>query len=219
MENSLKSWIGKNYHTGGIFELPILILGESVYVWNNEKLETSRIIELVSKNSTGSESHKFYTNIFLAFTQKERTNENKRFFWDSVAHFNYILTPVNGGPRTPPTPQMINDAKNALIGRINALDTQPTAIVVLGKRLWFNYLPKLGKPGPIIEDGANRHETRIVKTPRNKEILATWIYHPSSSFSSRHWHLILSKFITMAKQINDNQSLNNNNRSCTKPND
>jgi len=196
MKNYFHSWIGKNYSTGGMFKIPILILGESIYEWEGEKISSDRVVELVRNNATGIESHKFYTNIFSSFTDNERNVENKNEFWESVSHFNYIIQPIQGGPRIPPTDEMIKEAQNEFFNRIQALGTIPTCMVVLGKRLWNYYLPEQGEKGPEIEVNDIKHETWIYKC-NNKNIFTTWIYHPSSGFSSEYWFPIIRKFLLM----------------------
>jgi len=198
MQQYFQPWIGKNYSTGGMFEIPILILGESIYEWEDEKLSPDRVVELVRNNATGLETHKFYTNLFLAFTQKQRTVENKRIFWDSVSHFNYIISPIQGGPRIAPTSQMVKDAKSEFFNRIEMLGTIPSCVIVLGKRLW-GYLPEQGEQGPDIVINDMKHRTLIYNGVCQKQIYLTWIYHPSVGFSSNHWYLIINKFITMVK--------------------
>ena len=198
MQQYFIPWIGKDYSTGGMFGIPILILGESIYEWAGEKLNPDRVVELVRNNATGLETHRFYTNIFSAFTQKQRTVENKRIFWDSVSLFNYIISPIQGGPQIAPTSQMVKDAKSEFFNRIELLGTIPSCVIVLGKRLW-SYLPEQGEQGPDIATEDIEHETWIYNSTCQKQIYLTWIYHPSHGFSSNHWYPIIERFITMVK--------------------
>jgi hypothetical protein len=187
-----KPWVGSLYEQNGINGKNVLILGESIYRCN--KTSKDRCVELIENNCSGDETHKFYTNIYLAFMGpgSPRHVSEKRLFWDKVCFINFVDDVVEKGSRQPPERNSIEKARRDWQNVLLAL--QPNIVIALGKRLW-GYLPSSNCEYSFSVDNDNclhpvkeyNIEDRIVK--------ATYIYHPSSGFSSYAWNPVLKKFL------------------------
>lgn len=186
-----KPWIGSHYGQCGINGKAVLILGESIY--RCAKTSPRRCIELIENNCSGAESHKFYTNIYLACMGPDapRQRENKRAFWDRVSFINYVDDVVEGGSRHAPDGLSIEKAKRDWKNVLAALE--PHLIVVLGRRLW-GFLPPPDCEGRFAVDGLSWTPPLNIYEVDGKSSKATFMFHPSTGFSSRWWNPVISRF-------------------------
>lgn len=186
-----KPWIGSKYERHGINGKSVLILGESIYRCN--KTSPDRCIELIENNCSGVESHKFYTNIYLACMGPEapRRCENKRAFWDRVSFINFVDDVVEGGSRHAPDGSSIEKAKRDWKNVLAALE--PQLIVVLGRRLW-GFLPSPDCESRFAVDGLKWPPRLNIYEVDGKTSKATFMFHPSTGFSSRWWHPVIRRF-------------------------
>lgn len=187
-----RPWIGKRYDTGGLFRRRVLFLGESHYLWNEAASATPSLTrDCIEEQYRGDASHAFWTRIVIAGLGRKPSLEEKQRFWDSVAFYNFIQTPVGYGPRVRPAPAMWTDAQPPFLEILEAL--MPHLVIVLGREMWHN-LPEGFVPGPpfgrdrsaeswwyIVADARGRARTR---TPA----LAVGFRHPSAGFSGSYWH-------------------------------
>jgi hypothetical protein len=137
----------------------------------------------------------FWTNILMAFTSARSSMELRNQFWNSVAYFTFVQEYVGVGPGTRPTTQMWERGRKAfseIVGEI-----KPECVIVLGKELWYN-LPSEGRtPGPLIENPVQSNTWQYKYSPE-VSFLAYGVHHPSSGFSSRYWHPLISQAIRLA---------------------
>jgi len=194
-------WVGDRYGDGfrGPGQLQarkILILGESCYHYNQEDLEKNDgpdftrdcIRTAIDRVDTGSP---IFQNIEQAFLNEARQDgwapSGGAAFWNSLAFYNFVQSPVLGGPRTPPT-------KAAFLAswapfRIVLEALRPERVVVCGtSRLWPNM-----EPTPPTDRLHVHLESYRLEDGTNVPCLAT--YHPSSArYSWRKLHPILMAF-------------------------
>lgn len=128
---------GKNYDSGGMFGLKLMILGESHYEWKPGALTSNISDELINENIKGARSHRFYTNVFQAVTGQSKRSAGLpavKEFWESVLFYNYVQVPVGEKPRKSPSTAMWKDSKPAVVQTVQKYE--PDAILALGIRLW-----------------------------------------------------------------------------------
>jgi hypothetical protein len=186
-----KPWIGPKYGQPGINGKAVLILGESIY--RCARTSPGRCIELIENNCSGAESHKFYTNIYLACMGPDapRHRENKRAFWERVSFINFVDDVVEGGSRHAPGGDSIEKAKRDWKNVLAALE--PHLIVVLGRRLW-GYLPEPDCESCFAVEGLDWHPTVKIYEVDGKTSKATYMRHPSTCFTSRWWNPVIKSF-------------------------
>lgn len=188
-----KPWVGDNYGRNG---KSILVLGESIY--RCPRTSPDRCIELITNNASGTERHKFYTNIFLAFEgpEKARTPEEKSIFWHSVCYINFVDDLVESS-RLSPSRESFDKARDDWQRLLDHF--KPDYVVALGKRLWDNlptgtgqdYISTLDKPNHPVR--SYEHSTGTVKI--------TYVYHPSARFSSGVWHQVINELFDNGQQL------------------
>lgn len=144
-----RPWIGGDFATGGIFDLKVMILGESHYVWEDlppPRIETQRIIERIARSDYES---RFHPNVEIAVLGAKQFADDRRCFWNSVLFYNYLQEPLPNS-RQPPAAASWQAAEPAFREVLER--HAPQVILVLGKRLW-GCLPGEGRPGPILHLG------------------------------------------------------------------
>lgn len=191
-------WEGRNYGKESVFGLPIMILGESLYEWEDGVSTPDRTKILVGENATGEWSHRQFTILCKTFMGEEISIETKNAFWNSVAYYNFIQEMVGGKARKRPTWQMWQDAAKPFFEILQKL--QPACLLVAGKNLWDN-LPKPMKTGPNLRIDNEIMETRYYATHGANMILAGYINHPASfGFKKDYWRLWVTSLIETAKK-------------------
>ena len=176
-------WQGKHYGSESIFQIPILIVGESNYTEDPEKEKphsefTHRLIERIIK---GSWKHRFFSNIQRTFVEDANTEELRYKFWHSVAHHEYIQDwlPCAGEA---PNEEMWEKAKP--IFRDVVAELKPKCILFVCKRVFVRVSKDFPTSTPLVIDKDYPSTLEIYKDPhptvRIDNALASWIYHPSS---------------------------------------
>jgi hypothetical protein len=86
-----RPWQGNHYGSESIFQIPILIVGESNYgVSEGSEQDAVFTHGLVSSIIDESWRHNFFSNTQRTFVENANTPESKSEFWHSVAHYEYI---------------------------------------------------------------------------------------------------------------------------------
>ncbi len=194
-----RPWLGRHYSSGGLFDLRLLILGESHYVWESRqppRNETERITEWIA---SGQEAKRFATNIEIAVLGQKPPPEGRREFWDSVAFYNFVQKPLPG-PRSRPTPEMWTSAAPAFFDVLRL--HRPDFVLVLGEGLW-QWLPGEGREGPPIRYQGATRETWLYETDHKHEALAMRIRHPSWGFNALAWHPWVTRGLAAARNANE----------------
>jgi hypothetical protein len=178
-----------------------LIVSESYFNRSSEEapFDSERTKALVSNyvNSTWKgRAMNFFTNITNAFLggTGHPSDEKKRRFWNSVAHYVFVQKVVGTKPRQRPTEEMWLGSQQPFLEAIEEL--RPQLIIILGYATW-RYLP-CSEPGPLI-DGAKRKATYKYQMSDGNFALAYGIEHPSSGkFSPRYWHPFIINALKLA---------------------
>lgn len=192
-----RPWVGKNYHSGGIFGTRVLALGESHYEWKPNALNENTTLDLIQEQANGEDPYPFWTKIAIAFLNRKPSKSDKYEFWHSVMFYNYIQCSVGNGPRIRPKREMWDKSENAF--REILLVHQPRCIIVLGERLWNN-LPDFGKQGPDVTVDGARRETYLYPTDKEKFALASPTKHPSSpGYSAWEWYPWVKASVELSK--------------------
>lgn len=191
----IKPWIGDMYDTGGIFKERILVVGESHYCEDCEKLQdidlanfTQNVVQKVVDGKTAS-----WTGTFRKFGKSLVGNDSTSDaeIWQSVAFYNYLQTPVSG-PRMSGTPEDYDKAEPAFFEVIEAL--RPRVIIVWGvTRMWDNMPSKGWEMGEEIKiDGYNVKNGSYTLADGHR-VHTIWVYHPSSGYSWEWWNKVIKK--------------------------
>lgn len=174
-------WQGKHYGSESIFQIPILIVGESNYTEDPEKVKphdtfTHRLIESIIDASW---KHRFFSNIQRTFVEDANTEELRYKFWHSVAHHEYIQDWLPC-PGQAPTEEMWEKAKPIFQKVVTEL--KPKCILFVCKRVFVRVSKDLTST-PLVIDKDYPSTLEIYKKPhptvRINDALASWIYHPT----------------------------------------
>jgi hypothetical protein len=176
-------WRGKHYGSESIFQIPILIVGESNYTKDPEKEKphsefTRQLIERIIK---GSWKHLFFSNIQRTFVEDANTEELRYKFWHSVAHHEYIQDwlPCKGKA---PNEEMWKKAKPIFQDIVAEL--KPKCILFVCKQVFDRVSEDFPTSTPLVIDKDYPLALEIYKNPhptvKIDNALASWIYHPTS---------------------------------------
>ena len=174
-----------------------MALGESHYCANPAEF-TEDITRAIIRDLFDPESeHEPYKNTYAKFMNAlagERLDvDGKKTWWNRVAFYNYVQTPMTGA-RISPTSEDFANSEKAFFEVLEQL--RPTHVVVWGKRLYEN-MPNCGKELPAIrmKDGSDvrRWEYRL-KDGSPVKLLE--MQHPSTGFSTDYWSETLKLFLT-----------------------
>jgi len=188
-------WIGKNWgnpanQLGG---RKILLLGESHYSREEEagQADPDGTLRTFDLYVLGDRSLPFFTKLLQTVLGRKKHSMTAREiqdFWDSVAFYNYVPVYVSEGPRTSPTNEMFESGAapfNLVMDRL-----KPEIVVVSGHRLWWWVLKNDG-----YRDDPTKLDSFTIDTA-----LAVKIKHPSTGFSSGHWHSVLKTHLHELEQ-------------------
>jgi len=168
-------WIGGQYGDNSMFEIPILIVGESNYTDDLEREEphatfTHRLIEAII---CGSWKHNFFSNIQRTFVEEAKPKEVRAQFWHSVAHHEYIQDWLPK-PGVPPSEEMWKKGKSIFQEVVTEL--QPKCILFVCKRVYDEVARDRDFPqsSPSLTfDGGSRETLQI------QDARVTYILHPT----------------------------------------
>ncbi|OQX63399.1 MAG: hypothetical protein B5M56_02985 [Desulfococcus sp. 4484_241] len=188
-------WKGADYDNGGIFGKRILIVGESTYA--EEGVDISQYNILMAQDHIDGYRDSYRTKLLRVFLNREENNDDIKKFWQSVAFFNYITTPLQKARLAPSEHNWQKDVQP--LSEILA-DICPRLIVVVGYRMWdrwSNNSPCSKEEGPVI-NGAGRENTLYLSWGKGKA-LSYGLRHPNGrGFSWKNEHPYLMKAIRIA---------------------
>lgn len=196
-----KPWVGKEYHSGGMFTKKILILGEAHLCGGCEecgRIEnagecadfTSRnCIEILLNGETTS-----WTGTFRKFERSlvnhETDLEESRRIWNSVAFYNYIQKSMDTSRKSPEWVDFRN-SEEAFFEVLNEL--QPDLLIVWGVTRMYDMLPggDAWREGePLVVDGYSVKNGYYVLV-NGKYVRVLWVYHPSAGYSWDWWNKVI----------------------------
>ena len=196
-------WQGNCYGSESIFQIPILIVGESNYGVSGGSEEDAVFTHgLINSIIDASWKHNFFSNIQRTFVENANTQELRSEFWHSVAHHEYIQDwlPTHG---IAPDEEMWEKAKP--IFREVVAELKPKCILFVCKRVFDRISLNFPTSTPLVIDidTDNSLTSEIYKNPHPivniDNALASWIYHPTSRRGGfRRPRGIVSSLITSA---------------------
>jgi hypothetical protein len=164
-ENLLfQPWVGSQYGSESIFEIPILIIGESNYTDNLEREKphdtfTHRLIESIIDATW---KHRFFSNIQRTFVEKADSKDSREEFWHSVAHHEYIQDWLPQ-PGVRPNEEMWKKAKP--IFKDVVAELKPKCIIFVCKSVYDQVLLDFHFPASdsLVVDGSYPPTLKIYK--------------------------------------------------------
>lgn len=196
-------WVGKDYHSGGIFKKRILVLGESHYCGSPncmgkcglknfpegcEDLTTTGVIE---KYLSGFKDG--WTNTWLKFERslvnKVTSIEDSNAIWNSLAFYNFLQVAMQKA-REGGTFQDYEDAREAFLEVIELL--KPELIIVWGVTRLFDNLPDKGWiPGDekLIDNYPIRNGYYQLVDGTKSRVIG--VYHPSTGYTWDWWYKVI----------------------------
>ena len=175
-------WQGKHYGSESIFQIPILIVGESNYgVSKGAEQDAVFTHCLITKIIDARWKHNFFSNIQRTFVENANTQELRSEFWHSVAHHEYIQDwlPASG---IAPDEEMWRKSKP--IFREVVAELKPKCILFVCKRVFDRISLDFPASTPLDIDTSYPLASTIYKNPHPTvnidNALASWIYHPTS---------------------------------------
>jgi hypothetical protein len=195
MAINFKPWIGKNYEKS-MFEIPILIMGESHWQWKEDVGGPLTTINFIQENVDGDWRHDQMKRVFKTFLNDDFTDENIKKFWHSVAYYNYIQEIVGGAPECRPTAKMWKDGEECFLEILEQL--KPRCLVVFGVYFFRKHMPQ-GEKGPKLMIGDEERDTRKYLSG-NSPTLASSVHH-FTRMSPKRWRPWVHLLIDEAKKI------------------
>lgn len=175
-------WRGNHYGNESIFQIPILIVGESNYGESGGPEEDAVFTHgLINSIIDARWKHNFFSNIQRSFVENADTQELRSEFWHSVAHHEYIQDwlPTHG---IAPDERMWEKAKP--IFREVVAELKPKCILFVCKRVFERISLDFPASTPLVIDKDNSSTLEIYKNPHPTvnidNALGSWIYHPTS---------------------------------------
>lgn len=186
-------WVGSEY--GGLWGRKVLVVGESHYdTWDGEKHLLSRAFtqECVQEKIDLGGGARFWNCIKNRLGGEEHERGTSDVFWNKVAFYNYIQSPVSGGPGARPTPAQWREAAVPLREVLAIL--RPDRVLFTGRALWTALTPRDGKQPNIEFEGQSLPlEFFSLNDPKNVYVTAT--ANPRSSQFIRLLSPILHEFV------------------------
>ncbi len=206
MENSVsnRAWVGTDYGapTNVFGGLRVLVLGESIHStehvpgtilpdYNNQLI--GEYLERAPADGADQPLRwlRTFDNMAWALSgdgpDASRTSERRT--WQSVAFYNYVDSIVGDSSRKRPPRSAF---RNAAGGFESALEqAKPHLVVCWGLELfgWVinNHFKEYSKPWDF--------QGEWIDLPRSRPIRIVRMQHPSTAFSPKHWHVVISNAI------------------------
>lgn len=194
---NFRPWVGVNYLADGFAGRRVLALGESHYCATEtdavQEITCEVILGLIDENAVFEPYMNTYTKFAKAMLGVDAlTFEDKRRFWESIAFYNYVQSPMPAA-RIAPSKDDFSASAEAFFEVLEEL--KPEVVIVWGSRL-YNNLPRGGMQG----DDLRALDGRWIETWRyflkdGSMVRMIPIMHPSAAFSPEYWHEVLSLVI------------------------
>jgi hypothetical protein len=167
-------WVGENYHScGGAFGVRLLLVGESMYERQPGSLTAQSVPNMIGSILRAEWTHRFYTTVWRTVGPGQELTT----FWNAVAFYNFVQTPVGNRPRQRPSEQAWAESGEAFVAVLESL--APHAVLVLGQQLWWR-LTNL----QLMRQSTDGEGRLAVASAAD----AAYINHPSSrGFSRTRW--------------------------------
>jgi hypothetical protein len=142
-------WVGQSYDADGFFGRRVLILGESHYGTPEQETAsfTRECVESLAKAASG---HRFFTvvaKLLLGAPPGVSLSRDQRtWFWDRVAFYNYIQAFPSHTSRVRPTGEMWSAAAQCFPALLQRL--RPDFMLVLGREL-AERIPRIPPPTTV----------------------------------------------------------------------
>lgn len=186
-----RPWVGSQYGQSNLGRL--LVLGESHY--GGDEPSPNWTIECIQNFASGIWNHRFWTNIGQVITGQKHWEIDRLGFWNSIAFYNYVQEVAAPGPRQSPTEEMFERGARPFSHVISTL--QPTHVIALGYRLWCR-MPAFSIDRAPLRAGNRESDCGLYASiDRRHNSLAMRIQHPSSAFSPREWHPLVTEFLSL----------------------
>ena len=154
---------------------------------------TQEIIrDLYDPNSEFERYKNTYSKFINAVSGQKQYFDGKKIWWNKLAFYNYIQTPMSG-PRRSPKKVEYQQSEEAFWEILEKI--RPSHILVWGYRL-YESLPQtgIGLPSIVMHDGTEVEQWQYnLRDCTNVKVLR--MKHPSSSYSTNYWHNAISKFL------------------------
>lgn len=197
-----RPWVGRDYHSGGIFGKKILVLGEAhlcggcdecgkdEYAKECGDFTTRHCMEVVMAGKTDS-----WTGTFHKFERslvgKQTDLDESRRIWNSVAFYNYVQMSMNQSRKQPEWVDF-RDSTDAFFEVLEEL--RPDLIIVWGVTRMYDNMPggERWRDGEeLVIDGYNV-KNGYYRLSDGTETRVLWVYHPSTGYSWDWWNKVIN---------------------------
>jgi hypothetical protein len=199
-ERFFEPWVGARYGRG-LFDIPILVVGESHYDWGGREVDvpnTSEVTRYVVGCWVAGERKRFSTVTTTIFIGRNPSPGEVAEFWGSVAFYNFVQSWVGDAARIRPEDSQWEGNEESFRAVLSELE--PKVVVVLGNQNWNN-LPSfddLGDHEPISAGSVSSDAGYYATGPKTRA-LAVQTRHPSSGLDGRNWTPLIRKAIAEAR--------------------
>jgi len=205
---NFRPWVGKDYHSGGILNQKVLILGESHYcswlkeggncypICTKDKMYdecfslTGDVVNNYIHNYSGKPSEHTYLCFEKALFGRDICQEERELLWNSIIFYNFFQY-AQSGPRKP-----LEQKEDSSLAFKEMLETySPDRIIIWGKRL-YNSMPNWHGRSETVE--INGYSLPVWVYPiKGKESPGMCVPHPSCPVGKKwqFWHPFYSKFL------------------------
>lgn len=213
-------WIGPEYETGGLHSRKVLIVGESHYNHWCEKavegeplppvvrhdLPRSITQECVQEVVDGERGARYWNSARNRIGGSNYEDKPSADFWNKVAFYNFVQSPVEGGPGARPTRAQWLEAAECLPEALEII--RPERVIFTGWKLWEHVQTRDGKLNSIERDGL-KLPLEYFNLADGTRVFVTATAHPRTQYFVRALTPLLHEFInqdwTQVADSNDQQ--------------
>ncbi|MDX2216582.1 MAG: hypothetical protein SFY66_25185 [Oculatellaceae cyanobacterium bins.114] len=165
-------WIGTQYGEQSLFQIPVLVVGESNYGESRGSREEDAKFthQLIENFISRTWNLRFFNNIQRCFVEEAYSIESRQKFWSSIAFYDYIQAWLPSHSM-PPTEEMWTQAKPVFDSLISQL--KPQCVLFVCKRLYYRVACHYPAETSFLVDGI-KHDACLING-----VLSTSIRHPS----------------------------------------
>ena len=201
-------WKGPEYEGNGLWDRKVLVVGESHYdEWREidkdgkeqrsttkHKLLRSFTQECVQEVVNGMGGARYWTTVRNRLGGEEHEKQSPDCFWNKVAFYNFIQSPVSGCPElgSRPTQTQWKAASTPFLEALERL--RPDRVLFTGKKLWSYVPPRHQKLHDVVAEG-QKLPLEVFLLKDGKRVYATATAHPRSNLFVRELTAALHEFV------------------------
>ena len=194
-------WVGPQYDGEGLWKRKVLIVGEAHYdEWSDGEparvskhdLHPGFTQQCIQELVDGRREARYWNRVRNRLGGEEHENQHSAVFWNKVAFYNFIQSPLAGGPGATPKPSQWAETATPfgeVLGRL-----KPARVVFAGTRLW-SYVPRRRGKVPDVEVAGKSLPVEFFEIDNGRHVYVTATPNPRSQHFVRTLTPALQEFV------------------------